>query len=348
MIKKVQKTREFFLSLPVSITFFVIAFILLFLFFPVRTHTDVLIKPYEDTVVHKTEVETRAYSLAGLSIKLDDDWYEYKYAYCKDLAVINTSFLFIDNKQIFNLVPVVKVTAAYNHVIYPGDRYSRRHIHCYKVYADGKRERFGGFCVKNEPERFGKEKYGLFIASGKGIAVAEVSPVKIIDVEAKYQKVLHQYDELKIDNITVRYDDGKSKTIAGNDLTFITDKEKATENLGENRVEVKNLGVVYAFDVVTIENTNVSNALRDYSNEIKEADYVHQTDTCLVMIKKIEDGLGTYYLSHVIINSPSQITGQLSHNDWGGSRERPSDAAERLGLVLATNASYFSYETNDI
>lgn len=347
MIKKVQKTREFFLSLPVSITFFVIAFILLFLFFPVRTHTDVLIKPYEDTVVHKTEVETRAYSLAGLSIKLDDDWYEYKYAYCKDLAVINTSFLFIDNKQIFDLVPVVKVTAAYNHVIYPGDRYSRRHIHCYKVYADGKRERFGGFCVKNEPERFGKEKYGLFIASGKGIAVAEVSPVKIIDVEAKYQKVLHQYDELKVDNITVRYDDGKSKTIAGNDLTFVTEKEKATENLGENKVEVKNLGVVYAFDVVTIENTNVSNALRDYADEIKEADFLHQTDTCLIMIKKVVDDLGTYYLSHVIINSPSQITGQLSHNDWGGSRERPSDAAERLGLVLATNASYFSYETNN-
>ena len=48
----------------------------------------------------------------------------------------------------------------------------------------------------------------------------------------------------------------------------------------------------------------------------------------------------------MVVNDPLQIHADLSYGDWGGKREKPSDALSRLGLVLATNASYFSYDTN--
>lgn len=59
-----------------------------------------------------------------------------------------------------------------------------------------------------------------------------------------------------------------------------------------------------------------------------------------------EDSGKTFFLTRILIKDPSSQMGQdFSNGDFGGTREYPTDAAKRLGAVVTTNGSYFSYET---
>ena len=53
---------------------------------------------------------------------------------------------------------------------------------------------------------------------------------------------------------------------------------------------------------------------------------------------------GWYFLTHVIVKDASQLNGAQSFGNWGGDREKPKDAAKRLGSILLTNGSYFKWE----
>lgn len=43
----------------------------------------------------------------------------------------------------------------------------------------------------------------------------------------------------------------------------------------------------------------------------------------------------------------SQFKGGLSYDDFGGTRELPTDVAKRTGSPFVTNGSYFSYDTGE-
>lgn len=84
-----------------------------------------------------------------------------------------------------------------------------------------------------------------------------------------------------------------------------------------------------------------------FDEEYNNATWKKATDTIYIACTKKMNGANGYYiLSHVIINDPEQISGELSFNDWAGPRESPLDASERLGATLVANGSYFKYETN--
>jgi exopolysaccharide biosynthesis protein len=86
--------------------------------------------------------------------------------------------------------------------------------------------------------------------------------------------------------------------------------------------------------------------MKDYAHEIETAKYLHLTDTIMVTINEYETDEYYYLLTHIIIDDPSQIHAGLSNDDYGGSRETPTSAAERLGWVVGINGSNFSYVTN--
>lgn len=59
-----------------------------------------------------------------------------------------------------------------------------------------------------------------------------------------------------------------------------------------------------------------------------------------------EDGGKTFFLTRILVKDPALQMGQdFSNGDFGGTREYPTDAAKRLGAVITTNGSYFSYDT---
>lgn len=55
---------------------------------------------------------------------------------------------------------------------------------------------------------------------------------------------------------------------------------------------------------------------------------------------------GEYFLTHIIVNDPSnQVKGGLSNDSWGSYREYPTTYAGRTGAAVTTNGSYFSYDS---
>ncbi len=116
-------------------------------------------------------------------------------------------------------------------------------------------------------------------------------------------------------------------------IHYITDnkKESAAELLFEPRTVAKDAG----FD----------EKVEAFAEEADDALYSYVGDTIFISIQKGSYKTGIYYLTHVIIEDPSQIHGDSSYGTWGGTRETASEAAERTGAILLTNGGGFSYDT---
>ncbi len=93
------------------------------------------------------------------------------------------------------------------------------------------------------------------------------------------------------------------------------------------------------------QNTPVGRAKQTLTDEIANADKTYISDHTFVTVTARSYGGMNYYLTHIIIDSPTQIRGGLSHDVYGGARERPSDASKRLHWVVGINGSNFSYAT---
>lgn len=96
--------------------------------------------------------------------------------------------------------------------------------------------------------------------------------------------------------------------------------------------------------------TNVQAMLADnvFQKELADAAYSHVSDSILVTIKRhVTEKNQVYLVSHIVINDPSQVTGGLSNDTFGGSRENPTTACKRTGAILLTNGSYFSYKSGE-
>lgn len=92
---------------------------------------------------------------------------------------------------------------------------------------------------------------------------------------------------------------------------------------------------------------NAQIARQVFAEEYENATWKKATDTIYIACtKKMNGSNGYYILSHVVVNDPSQIGGELSFDDWAGPRESPLEAAKRLDAALVANGSYFKYETN--
>ena len=86
-------------------------------------------------------------------------------------------------------------------------------------------------------------------------------------------------------------------------------------------------------------------AMKRCAKEYRNADLRYSSDTLFYTCTRKETDNGYYYLTHVVIKDASQIQGEDSFGDFGGTRETPLDAADRTGAEILVNGSYFSYGT---
>jgi len=98
-------------------------------------------------------------------------------------------------------------------------------------------------------------------------------------------------------------------------------------------------------DLLPSDKTYVDKMKEKYAEEIASADYVHNDKNILATVTQKTYQGQTYFLSHIIINSASQIKGGLSYDSYGGARETPNSFANRNNAILAINGSVFYYET---
>ena len=86
-------------------------------------------------------------------------------------------------------------------------------------------------------------------------------------------------------------------------------------------------------------------AMKHCRKEYQNADLHYFSDTLFYTCTRKETDSGYYYLTHIVIKDASQIKGEDSFGDFGGTRETPLDAAERTGAAILVNGSYFNYGT---
>ena len=122
------------------------------------------------------------------------------------------------------------------------------------------------------------------------------------------------------------------------DVTFVYDKYDADDI--DDDIVIEN--------AVTL--SNAAFARIQYASELASAYRSYVSENSFITIHKIVTDQMEYYLTHVIINDPSQIRAGLSNDTYGGARECPSSASVRLGWTVGVNGSNFDYKTggNDL
>jgi exopolysaccharide biosynthesis protein len=314
--------------------------------FPSKMEVSIKGNLYENRDVPENRISVYVGSAAGIELPYFEDGAEISMHNDGNKVDVKASCGILSARTSKAIIPVRNVDVEYCTKAYPGDRFRPEFLHVWTEFADGIREESDNYSITESPGKFTKDKTSICVSTKDGPGETDITPVKVTNVTAKAKEKLYQYDKLDVSEIVISYEDGWQMYLSKDDVKFDIDTEKPLEKLGKQTVGFSFEGVKYDFEIETLENTNVSNAVRENAEELENAEHTYVSDNCYIAVTKHVDSLGTYYISHVVVNDPSQIHADLSYGDWGGKREKPSDAADRLGLVLATNASYFSYDTN--
>lgn len=233
-------------------------------------------------------------------------------------------------------LPLVKhesVTAKANIPIYEGTTAAKESFSFTLHYKDGETRPY----TEEGPVLI--EKNTIQTKLGNAKLESEIIPIESVtvidDEEMKEGDVLDDFD------IRIEYADGASKSVDSDKLENMSD---TLLEHGLNTITFDYDGYSYEVYVQAAALTNVEKELPYMEEEIESADYAHVSDSIIVTINAIDSGDAFYYLSHILVNEPSQIKAGLSFNSYGGERETPTSAAERLGWVIGTNGSNFRYE----
>ena len=221
---------------------------------------------------------------------------------------------------------------------------SAENLTCVIEYGDGHEKETKVFTVRDpKPLREDGEVTADTFA-GEASCEITVEPVTgaIADTDPG---LLFQEDMLNVTGIRLQYKDGHEEH-AEMDEVRLEPEAYLPLVYGDTEISFDYRGGTYAFTVNANRDTEIHRAMKDYADEIASAKYLHLTDTIMVTINEYETDDYYYLLTHIIIDDPSQIHAGLSNDDYGGSRETPTSAAERLGWVVGINGSNFSYVTN--
>ena len=316
------------------------------MFMPVRLVISAKGKIYENDRIAKGNITVKTSSLIGFAKELEPEKYDMKAYYYGDVDVVEASYMGIKSRRPILTIPVRNVSAEYTAKVYPGDKFSESNVVCSTEYADGTVRESFPVSVQRNNSRFTDVSENIVVMTKNGPATARVNPIPPIYITTDQEVPLYQYDVPDFYSIKFIYADGSSRVLSKEDVTFGKDVDDPVEDLGKNRFCFTYHGIPYVVSMTAKENTNVTNAIRENKSEMKNAEYLYVSDTLYIAVNQISDSLGYYYVSHVVVNDPSQIVSALSYDTWGGKREKPSSAANRLGMILAANGSYFSYDTN--
>ena len=150
----------------------------------------------------------------------------------------------------------------------------------------------------------------------------------------------------KITKYVITYEDDTTETVSLNDIHIINSLDTVIKQ-GENKIDVEYLGRIFNLNITGRIKTKANIAASNSLKELADSNYSHISDSIFTTITKKSKGSGEYWLTHVVVNDVNQLKAGLSYDDFGGTREKPTDASKRLNWVVGGNASYFSYNTGE-
>ena len=145
--------------------------------------------------------------------------------------------------------------------------------------------------------------------------------------------------------ILMTYEDSHEKEVSAGDVEW-TVSPFAPLDEGVNTFTFLWCGRPHSLALTAMKATVVHRASQKYASEFLSADHTYLSDHTFVTVTHYVSDSQEFDLAHVVIDSPSQLRAGLSHDTYGGTRERATDASLRLNWAVGINASMFSYETN--
>ncbi len=91
----------------------------------------------------------------------------------------------------------------------------------------------------------------------------------------------------------------------------------------------------------------VALAIEKYKDELINAKYAVVTKDIFIAVTEDTIDGSPHYVSHVVINDPSQIQGLLANGSYRSGMETPTSAATRADTRLLINGSHFDQDTMD-
>lgn len=170
-------------------------------------------------------------------------------------------------------------------------------------------------------------------------SITETSTIKEINI--KYEGPdLYENTVMNKNNIITKiiYNNGTTKDITSDELTFITDITKPLSS-GENTIKVKYENSEISFKVNVLPENIVKSAITKYQDEIQSANYTHITDNTFITIKEYTEP-DTYWVAHIIINDFTQLAVQTAYDKFD-NRQTSLQSTQQFGWILGINASYF-------
>ena len=112
-----------------------------------------------------------------------------------------------------------------------------------------------------------------------------------------------------------------------------TETEKIKENSPTKDINLNNIK----------EGTKVSEAIKKYGDELKNADYATVNENLYLTTTTDYINDEEVKVTHIVINDPSQINGSPANGKYATGLETATSAATRLNSSLLINGSHFDY-----
>lgn len=244
-----------------------------------------------------------------------------------------------------HLVPIMpsELSAEYKAKVYTGEEAKAEEVRITVTFADG-------YTKKTKAKEFTEDAFvnesgDYHVSCAYGETDVHIDPVPITGAGIEVKEQLYEEDMLEFDEITLTFEDGKQKVVSKDEVEMGAEAQLPL-TAGKNEIPFLYHGKMYTFTVDVLHDNEIRRARIRYAEEIETAEYSHLTDTIMVTVNRYTEGAYSYLLTHIIIDDPSQIHAGLSNDDYGGERETPSSASERLGWVVGINGSNFDYATN--
>lgn len=183
-----------------------------------------------------------------------------------------------------------------------------------------------------------------FISDNISTQFGEVEVSNLIKIKRIYIDIdneLYEDDDIKDVPVTVEYEDGTKKVLDQSTYSWISDTKLSA---GHNLLRLEYNSILIDIDVYAVENTLAHQAyIKNYDEYTSATEKYYSKNIFVAVTDHVNDEYA-YKLAHIVTNSGAQLKDAISNDEYGGSRELPVDAANRLNWVIGTNASMFNYD----
>lgn len=202
----------------------------------------------------------------------------------------------------------------------------------------------------NNVNAYGNDEMQNYIVENETTSTEKNTETNIdnkIEITSKYTgPQLYENDIIDATNIQTNLQlNGKITNLDTNDVT-LSKNAYLPLSLGDNKITVTYKTESQTIMITTLEKNNVAKAIELFSDEFSKADYTHVTENTYITITKYTNP-DVYWLAHVVVNDPSQVTVAMA-NDEFGTRESSLSNQKLLGWTLGINGSYFDNANQSI